>query len=113
MGELTVTLFIFLIFNDMMENNKQCKALSDDQLCDIVNLAKKSEWTLKMMEANLDPYDPNLHNLLDYLEQLELVNSLTKKAQQGSQAAQKRQETSKCKPDGSKLYSGDHRAKKP
>jgi hypothetical protein len=94
-------------------NYKQCDALSDDQLCDIINLAKKPKWTLKMMEANVDPYDLDLHDLLDYLERLELVDSLTKKAQQSSQSAQKRQETSKRKPDGSKTYNGNCRAKKP
>jgi hypothetical protein len=93
-------------------NYKQSEALSDNQLCDIINLAKKPKWTLKMMEAYVDPYDLDLHDLLDYLEQLELVDSLTKKAQQSSQAVQKHQETSKPKPDGSKPHSGDYRAKK-
>jgi hypothetical protein len=88
-------------------NYKQCEALSNDQLGDIINLTKKFEWTLKMMEANVGPYDLDLHNLLDYLERLELIDSLTKKAQQSSQSAQKRQETSMRKTDGSENYDGN------
>jgi hypothetical protein len=87
--------------------------LSDDQLCDIIKLAKKPKGTLKMMEANVDPYDLDLHDLLDYLERLELADSLTKKVQQSSLNAQKRQETSKRKPDGSETYNDDRQAKKP
>lgn len=47
---------------------RKCPILGKDQLCDIINLAKKPEWTLKMMEANVDPYDLDLSSLLDYLE---------------------------------------------
>jgi hypothetical protein len=72
-------------------NYKQCRALSDDQLCDIINLGKKPKWILKMMEANINPYELDPHYLLDYLEQLELVDSLTKKAQQSMQWCLRRQ----------------------
>ena len=29
--------------------------LPDDQICDVLNLAKKSTWTEKIMESNADP----------------------------------------------------------
>jgi hypothetical protein len=102
-----------IYFPNIQRHNGNYNALSDDQLCNIINLAKKPKWTLKMMEANVNPYDLDLHDLLDYLERLELVDSLTKKAQQSSQSAQKRQETSKLKPDGRETHNGDRRAKKP
>jgi hypothetical protein len=70
-----------------------CQVLGNDHfLCHIINLAKKPEWTLKMMEANVDPYDLNLHGILDDLERLGLADSLLKKPQQENQMAQKGQE---------------------
>jgi hypothetical protein len=47
---------------------KYCKGLLDDELCDILNLAKKPEWTMKMLEANQDAYDYYLHGLTEYLD---------------------------------------------
>jgi hypothetical protein len=69
----------YLLYFPTIEQNdnkfKQCQLLGDDQPWD--NLTK-NEWTLKMMEANVDPYDLGLHDLLDYLERLEIVDSLKK-----------------------------------
>jgi hypothetical protein len=57
----------YLLYFPTIEQNdnnfKQCQVLGEYQLCDIINLAKKTEWTLKMMEANVDPYDLGLHDL--------------------------------------------------
>ena len=50
--------------------------LPDNQICDILNLAKKSTWTEKMMESNADPYDMDLQELVEYLERLEIVENL-------------------------------------
>merc|ERR1712078_953563 len=50
--------------------------LPDYQICDILNLAKKSTWTEKMMESNADPYDMDLQELVEYLERLEIVENL-------------------------------------
>jgi hypothetical protein len=73
----------YLLYFPTIEQNdnkfNQCHVLGDDQLCNIISIAKKPEWTLKMMEANVDPYGLGLHDLLDYLERLELVNSLKNK----------------------------------
>jgi hypothetical protein len=58
-----------LYFHTIEQNGNKftpCRVLGDDQLCNIINLAKKTGWTLKMMEANVDPYDLGLHDLLDY-----------------------------------------------
>jgi hypothetical protein len=76
---------------------KRCQVLDDDHLCQMINQAKKPEWTLKMMEANVDPYDLNLHGILDYLERLGLANSLLKKWQQDNSMAQKLQEKNKTR----------------
>ena len=98
-------------------NLNQCQVLGDDQLCDIINLAKKPEWTLKMMEANVDPYDLDLHDLLDYLERLELVNSLLQKSKQENQRENQRERQqehpvfNKYKPDES--TSSERKPKKP
>jgi hypothetical protein len=58
---------------------KYCKRLPDDKLCDILNLAKKPEWTIKMLEANQDAYDYDLHGLTEYLERLETATSISAK----------------------------------
>jgi hypothetical protein len=42
---------------------KDYQVLGDDQMCGIINLAKKPEWTLQMMEANVDHYDLNICDL--------------------------------------------------
>jgi hypothetical protein len=74
---------------------KEWQVLGDDQLRDIINLAKKSEWTLKLMEGNVDLYNLNLNHILIYLERLGLVDELLKKAQQEKQRTQKHQGTKK------------------
>jgi hypothetical protein len=56
-----------------------CRRLPDDELCDILNLAKKPEWTIKMLEGNQDPYDYDLHGLTEYLERLETATSISAK----------------------------------
>jgi len=56
-----------------------CTRLPDDELCDILNLAKKPEWTIKMLEANQDPYDYDLHGLTEYLERLETATAIQAK----------------------------------
>jgi hypothetical protein len=58
---------------------KYCKRLPDDELCDILNLAKKPEWTIKMLEASQDAYDYDLHGLTEYLERLETATSISAK----------------------------------
>jgi hypothetical protein len=58
---------------------KYCKRLPNDELCDILNLAKKPEWTIKMLEANQDAYDYDLHGLTEYLERLETATSISAK----------------------------------
>ena len=58
---------------------KYCKRLPDDELCDILNLAKKPEWTVKMLEANQDAYDYDLHGLTEYLERLETATAISSK----------------------------------
>jgi hypothetical protein len=58
---------------------KYCKGLPDDELCDILNLAKKPEWTVKMLEANQDAYDYDLHGLTEYLERLETATAISAK----------------------------------
>jgi hypothetical protein len=58
---------------------KYCKRLPDDELCNILNLAKKPEWTVKMLEANQDAYDYDLHGLTKYLEQLETATAISDK----------------------------------
>jgi hypothetical protein len=50
---------------------KYCHRLLDDKLCDILNLVKKPEYTIQMLEANQDAYDYDLHGLTEYLERLE------------------------------------------
>ena len=50
------------------------RSLTEDQVCDVLNLAKKSTWTEKMMESNADPYDMDLQELVEYLERLEQTN---------------------------------------
>ncbi len=114
-GEVTVREFDMRLnrMNDYLQyfptidatngNLNQCQVLGDDQLCDIINLAKKPEWTLKMMEANVDPYDLDLHDLLDYLERLELVDSLLQKSNQTNQQERQQQHpaTNNYKPDES------------
>lgn len=57
------------------------RSLTKDQVCDVLNLAKKSTWTEKMMESNKDPYDMKLQELVEYLERLELVENLGAKNQ--------------------------------
>ena len=57
---------------------RECKALEEDQLCDVINIAKKPEWTVKMMEANKDPHDYNQKDLIEYLERLETVDGIHK-----------------------------------
>jgi hypothetical protein len=47
-----------------------CHQLLDDELCDILNLAKKPNWTITMLKANQDPYDYYLHCLNEYLKKL-------------------------------------------
>ena len=37
------------------------------------------EWTIKMLEANQDPYDYDLHGLTEYLERLETATAITAK----------------------------------
>ena len=128
-GEVTVREFDMRLnrMNDYLQyfptietatgNLNQCQVLGDDQLCDIINLAKKPEWTLKMMEANVDPYDLDLHDLLDYLERLELVNSLLQKSKQENQQENQRERQqehpvfNKYKPDES--TSSERKPKKP
>jgi hypothetical protein len=36
----------------------------------VISSISESEWTLKMMEANVNTYNLGLHNLLDYLERV-------------------------------------------
>jgi hypothetical protein len=55
---------------------RNCKKLGEDELCDILNLAKKPEWTIRMLEANQDPYDFDLQELTEYLERLETASSI-------------------------------------
>jgi hypothetical protein len=52
---------------------------NNDELCDILNLAKKPEWTIKMLEANQDPYNYDLHGLMEYHKQLKTVTSISAK----------------------------------
>jgi hypothetical protein len=56
-----------------------CRRLPDDELCAILNLAKKPEWSIKMLEADKDPYDYDLHGLSDYLERLETAHNISAK----------------------------------
>ncbi len=56
-----------------------CRCLPDDELCAILNLAKKPEWSIKMLEADKDPYDYDLHGLSDYLERLETAHNISAK----------------------------------
>jgi hypothetical protein len=58
---------------------KYCKRLPDDKLCDILNLAKKPEWTIKMLGANQDAYDYDLHGLTEYLKRLETATTISNK----------------------------------
>jgi preprotein translocase subunit Sss1 len=58
---------------------KYCKRLPDNKLCDILNLAKKPEWTIKMLEANQDAYDYDPHGLSEYLKRLCDILNLAKK----------------------------------
>jgi hypothetical protein len=44
-----------------------------------LNLAKKPEWTVKILEANQDAYDYDLHGLNEYLERLETVTAISAK----------------------------------
>ena len=53
-----------------------CKKLGEDELCDILNLAKKPEWMIRMLEANQDPYDFDLQELAEYLERLKTASSI-------------------------------------
>jgi competence protein ComGC len=62
-----------------MQGIKYCKRLPDDKLCDMLNLAKKLEWTIKMLEANQDAYDYDLHGLTEYLERLKTATSISAK----------------------------------
>jgi hypothetical protein len=94
----------YLLYFSTIEHNdnkfKQGGVLRDDQLCNIINLAKKPEWSLKMMEANVDPYDLGLHDLvLNYLERLELVDSLQKHGQRENPNAQQHQEVQNTSTD--------------
>ena len=56
----------------------KCKLLEEDQLWDIVNIAKKPEWTIKMMEANQDPYNLDQKGLIEHLECSEVVDNIQK-----------------------------------
>jgi hypothetical protein len=56
-----------------------CRRLPDNELCDILNLAKKPEWMIKMLEVNQDPYNYDLHGLTEYLERLETATSIIAK----------------------------------
>lgn len=42
------------------QSKLNCRRLPGDELCDILKLAKKPEWTIKQLEANQDPYDYDL-----------------------------------------------------
>jgi hypothetical protein len=52
---------------------KKFLCLPDDEFCDILNLAKKPEWAINMLEANQDPYDYDVQGLTEYLKRLETV----------------------------------------
>jgi hypothetical protein len=49
------------------------RQLPDDELCNILNLPKNPESTIKMLKANQDPYDYDLHGLPKYIKWFENV----------------------------------------
>ena len=68
----------FLKYFPIPNEGVACESLSDDELVEIVDRAKRVEWQRDLLTANIDPYALSLDDYYRYLEKLEVKHNIDK-----------------------------------